>query len=78
MFAVIIYGQLHTGTKPSAKDLKTFYGCESVVDDWDGTTPLADGALAITSLQPPFDIKGAAAIHINIAADHMASTGVLS
>lgn len=72
MYTVIIYGQMINGIKPTPKELKNFYGCENVIENWDGKQPLSRDTLAITTRHPPFNSEyGTAAIHINIAADHI-------
>ncbi|MDH5612237.1 MAG: hypothetical protein OEY66_07265 [Gammaproteobacteria bacterium] len=74
MSIVIIYGKQASGKTADAKQLQKFYGCKSVVDEWDGSSFIPDEGLAITSCMPPFNINGAAVIHITVAIDHMNRT----
>ena len=71
MNPIILYGKISTGETPTAERIKNLYGCETVIDEWDGTSFLPDGALAITSEKPPFNIEGAAVLHINVALENI-------
>lgn len=46
---IIIRGPQGCGKTSNAQALAAYFGCTEVVDDWDGFTPLCDGALALTN-----------------------------
>lgn len=67
MSIVIVYGGEDTGKTRRSAELKKHYGCRRVLDGWDGLQPLKSGDLALTNLQPPFQVPGAQAVSIERA-----------
>ena len=55
---VIVYGPQGCGKSKAASRLMRQFGCAQLVDDWDGESPLPDGALALTNRQPPYAVQG--------------------
>lgn len=49
---VVIYAPAGAGKSQHADVLKRMFGCTSIVDPWDGVTPLPDGSLALTNVKP--------------------------
>ncbi|WP_159407444.1 hypothetical protein ACCQ13_14820 [Xanthomonas sp. NCPPB 1638] len=47
---VVVYAPQGAGKGRHADALAQMFGCTHVVDEWDGLSPLADGALALTSV----------------------------
>lgn len=41
-----------TGKSRNAKALQVMFGCTSIVDDWDGVSPVSAGALVLTHIVP--------------------------
>lgn len=56
MKTVIVYGPQGCGKSSAAKGLLAYSGCTGLVDDWDGCSPLPEGALALTNKQPPYKV----------------------
>ena len=54
METVIVYGPQGCGKTSSADALKKRFGCHRVIDEWDGKTPLPEGALALTNHPGPY------------------------
>jgi hypothetical protein len=65
---VVVYGPPGCGKSQQSESLKAQFGCSSIVDEWDGQSPLPDGALALTHLAPPF----AVAVDRAVAFEHVA------
>jgi len=49
---VIVYGPQGCGKTNASDRLMRHFGCTELVDDWDGESPLPDGALALTNRKP--------------------------
>ena len=50
-FTVVIIAPQGAGKSRHAETLRAMFGCTSIVDEWDGVTPLPPGALALTNTQ---------------------------
>lgn len=50
---VVIYGPQGAGKTLIADQLMAHYGCERLLDEWDGVTNLQPGDMAITNQEPP-------------------------
>ena len=50
---IIITGSQGSGKTTHAKALMQHFGCDILVDDWDGRSPLLDGTLALTNHPDP-------------------------
>ncbi|HRO60252.1 MAG TPA: hypothetical protein PK177_13975 [Burkholderiaceae bacterium] len=48
----MIYGPQGCGKTRNAAALAQHFGCEKVVDDWDGTQMLTGSTLALTNVEP--------------------------
>lgn len=46
---VVIHGPQGCGKTRNAQALAAHFGCSRIIDDWDGASPLPEGALALTS-----------------------------
>lgn len=64
MSIVIVHGAQSSGKTRRGPQLMKHYGCQRIVDDWDGRAPLNDGDLALTNTEPPFSIAGARVVDI--------------
>ena len=62
MNRVVVFGAQGCGKTVFAECLRRKFGCERVVDDWDGRAPLKDGDLALTFEAPPYAVA-ADAVH---------------
>lgn len=49
---VIVCAPQGAGKSRASETLRKRFGCTHIVDEWDGVTPLAPGALALTNLEP--------------------------
>lgn len=49
---VVIYASRGAGKTRFAEALKAMFGCTSIVDEWDGVTPVRGGALVLTNVPP--------------------------
>lgn len=67
MSIVIVYGDKASGKTRLSAELMRYYGCTKIVDDWDGSSPLKNGDLALTTEYPPFSIPGAHVVDIRSA-----------
>lgn len=50
----MIYAPQGAGKTRNAEALRVMFGCSHVVDDWDGRSPVAPGALVLSSMPAPF------------------------
>lgn len=64
MSIVIIHGPMASGKTRRATQLLRHYKCKRIVDCWDGRQALMDGDLALTNMEPPFNVYGARAVNI--------------
>jgi hypothetical protein len=64
MTIVAIYGPQGSGKTRRCAELMRHYKCSKIIDGWNGTSPLPDGSLAITSAPPPYKQAGVLAISI--------------
>jgi len=55
---VIVHGPQACGKTQNSAKFAVAFGCKKIVDDWDGQSPVPAGALALTSVEPPFATKG--------------------
>ena len=67
MNIVILYGPIASGKPRRTEMFLKFYKCKHIVEEWDGKTPLKDGDLALTNSKPPFNIKCARVIRLEVA-----------
>lgn len=49
MTTVIVYGPQACGKTRNSEALKRHFGCDRIVDDWNGRDALRDGDLALTN-----------------------------
>ncbi|MDI3489602.1 MAG: hypothetical protein PWP11_879 [Thauera sp.] len=49
MTTVIVYGPQACGKTRNGEALKRHFGCNRIVDDWNGRAALRDGDLALTN-----------------------------
>jgi hypothetical protein len=49
---VVVCAPQGAGKTKYAEALRAMFGCSSIVDDWDGESPLPAGALALTNSMP--------------------------
>lgn len=63
----VIYGPPGSGKTTNAEAFMKYYGCARLVDDWLGNTELQPGDLALTNVNPPFDVPRARFIGIKTA-----------
>jgi len=78
---IILYGEAGIGKTRRAESLIKEFKCTTIFDNWDGTSKLEDGDLAITNVKPPyFHVKGAIIINheCNDATRHNAGKPELS
>ncbi|MEW8000692.1 MAG: hypothetical protein AB2795_19275 [Candidatus Thiodiazotropha endolucinida] len=55
---VVVYGPQGCGKTMVAEQLKEHFGCTEVKDDeWDGSTLLREGELALTNVPPPYAVS---------------------
>ena len=54
---VIVYGPQGCGKTLAAEQLMRKFGCESLLDEWDGSTQIPPGHLALTCLEPPYEVE---------------------
>ena len=52
--SVVVHGPQGCGKTRNAQALAAAFGCSSIIDDWDGRSPLPSGALALTNVAPTF------------------------
>jgi hypothetical protein len=50
---VVVYGKQGVGKSRLQQQFLRHFGLRRVVDGWDGASPLSDGDLAITNIEPP-------------------------
>jgi len=55
--SVIVHGPQACGKTRNARALAAALGCNKILDDWDGRTPIPHGALVLTSDEPPFEAR---------------------
>ncbi len=67
MAKVIIYGNAGTGKTRRADQLLKHYRCSKLIEEWDGVSPLPDGALALTNHPNPDKSKADFAVSIEQA-----------
>lgn len=67
MSIVIVYGDQASGKTRLSAELMRYYDCTRIVDDWDGSSSLKNGDLALTTEYPPFPIPGAHVVDIQSA-----------
>lgn len=67
MNIVIVYGPQASGKTRRASQLLKHFKCTRLVDDWNRTTKLRDGDLALTTDAPPFNVEGAKVFSIGAA-----------
>jgi nicotinamide riboside kinase len=70
MNIVIIHGPKASGKTTNAELLKRHYGCRRIVDEWGESgrfSKLRDGDLALTTMEPPFNVHGAIVRDIHTA-----------
>lgn len=47
------------GKSQHAEALRAMFGCTSIVDEWDGISPVQSGALVLTNcVWPALDVRG--------------------
>ncbi len=49
---LVVYGPQGCGKTANAKAIADYFRCTSIVDDWDGRSPLPEGALALCQRYP--------------------------
>lgn len=52
--SVVVYGPQGCGKSRHAEALMVRFGCTRVQDDWNGSSPIAPGVLALTNALPPY------------------------
>lgn len=72
---VVVHGPQGCGKTIYAEALAAHFGCSNVADEWDGTDPLPNGTLALTSAPRIALPRSATVIHFDVA---MAEAGLLS
>lgn len=58
MNVTVIHGPEGCGKSRRAKALQRHFASSTVIDGWDGRSPLPAGALALTNVPPPYPIRG--------------------
>ena len=67
MSAIVIYGPGASGKTRNAQAFLAHYGKKNIVDEWDGTTRLADDDLALLTSDEPVCGRRYEYIHIGVA-----------
>lgn len=71
--AVVIYGSVASGKTRYAEQYKTHFGCNRIIEEWDGKTLLEVGDLALTQLNPPYSIPTSLIVPVEEAKDLVTS-----
>lgn len=58
--AVYVFAPQGRGKTRHAAELAELLDCNTIIDDWDGQSPVPNGALVLTNLLPPMAAKAAA------------------
>lgn len=61
---IILHGPQGSGKTQAANLIISRYKIKEVIEEWDGITKIPEGALAVTNLQPPFNIPGVTVIRV--------------
>ena len=67
MKIVIIHGDKATGKTRNAETFNRLYRCRRIIDDWFPGQKLRDGDLALTNIEPPFNLDNVHVVSIERA-----------
>lgn len=54
---VFVFAPAGAGKSRSADVLAAMFGCTTIVDEWDGSSPVPDGALVLCQGTPPASVQ---------------------